>query len=102
MPAGAGSCLGVTPSISLCPFGWTITRVNSILPVDPLSESGASVVGTIDRPGHDDIDLSLAFHHTAPSLVSSVGSVGLGSAWEASGAGSDFGVTPSISTWPLG
>src|SRR5215469_7253472 len=41
-------------------------------------------------------ELSRAFHHTAPS--SSVGSVGLESAWEASGTGSAFGVTPSISS----
>src|SRR6516164_284690 len=53
-------------------------------------------------PAANYANLSHAFHHTAPSLVSSVGSVGLGSAGEASGAGSDFGVTPSISLRPSG
>src|SRR5262249_45155712 len=48
-----------------------------------------------DRSHKRIVVLSRAFHH-APSLVSSVGSVELGSAWEASGAGSCFGVTPSI------
>src|SRR6516165_10120941 len=55
-----------------------------------------------DRPHERVVNLSRAFHHTAPSLVSSVGSVGLGSAWEASGTGSAFGVTPSISLRPSG
>src|SRR6516162_590170 len=53
-----------------------------------------------DRPHERVVNLSHAFHYTAPSLVSSVGSVGLGRALEASGAGSCFGVAPSTSRWP--
>src|SRR6516165_10257960 len=54
-----------------------------------------------DRSHEHVVNLSRAFHRTAPSLVSSVGSVG--SALEASsGAGSDFGVAPSTSRWPPG
>src|SRR6516225_9808169 len=52
-----------------------------------------------DRSHEHVVNLSRAFHRTAPSLVSSVGSV---SAWGASGAGSDFGVVPSTSRWPSG
>src|SRR6516164_7140613 len=55
-----------------------------------------------DRPHKHVVTPSHAFHYTAPSLVSSVGSVGLGSALEASGAGSAFGVTPSTSRRPSG
>src|SRR5215471_3670619 len=76
--------------VRCCPstsFGAVVTKRNTALS---------------DRPPERIVNLSRAFHRTAPSLVSSVGSVGLGSSWEASGAGSAFGVTPSISRWPLG
>jgi hypothetical protein len=44
--------------------------------------------------------VSVAIHHTGPSLVSSVGCFGLGSIWEA-GDGNSLGVTPSISRRPF-
>src|SRR5262249_42990739 len=46
-PEGGGSCLGVTPSISLRPSGHTITRSNVIFTPNPrLDSSAASVVGS--------------------------------------------------------
>src|SRR5690242_5753577 len=76
--------------VRCCPstrFGAVVTKRNAAL---------------FDRPHERVVNLSCAFHHTAPSLVSSVGSVGVGSAWEASGAGSAFRVTPSTSRRPSG
>ena len=53
-----------------------------------------------DRPHKRVVNLSHAFHHTALSLVSSVGSVGLGSA--GSGAGTDWLRDRVVLGQPLG
>src|SRR5262249_57562837 len=64
-----------------------------------VTERNAAV---FDRPHEHVVNLSHALHHTAPSSVPSVGSIGVGTAWEASGTGSAFGVTPSTSPRPSG
>ena len=75
--------------VRCCPstgFGAVVTKRNTALS---------------DRPTERIVNLSRAFHRTAPSLVSSVGSVGLGSVGDAaSGDGNAFGVTPSTSRRP--
>src|SRR6516225_1212399 len=110
----AGTHLGIRPSCRYFPINvvWLDQpqpRHHQHFPLHPDSNlpdkahSSESRTGCKCRVSQSvSAEVSVAIHHTAPSLVSSVGSVGLGSAWEASRTGSAFGVTPSISSRPPG
>src|SRR6516164_8203907 len=99
----AGTHLSVWPSCRYFPINvvWRDqpqARHHQHFPLHPASDLPNNALTSESRTG-----CRCPVSHTAPSLVSSIGSVELGSTWEASGgAGSAFGVTPSISTWPLG